>query len=191
MKKKFIIQARQTGKTEDALEQFKKSPEDTLFMYHDNYKKTFFERRLGFSSENLVSYKNIDWIRGKSHIKHVIFDEYDFFKNKSKIHKVLSPIKLESMTAYSTMNMQYHRDLYDIVRNNKMKLSIEELMDKIQDSGRFLTKKNKVEIKNLYWGFLTDLDTEILIGPPCPNAEFEKILKRKEYEVEYLNVWLV
>lgn len=130
MKKKFIIQARQTGKTEDALEQFKKSPEDTLFMYHDNYKRSFFEKRLGFSSDNLVSQENIDWIRGKSHIKHVIFDEYDFCEHKIEIWKVLSPIKLESMTAYSTMSMQYHRDLFYLVRDNKMQMSMGKLVKK-------------------------------------------------------------
>ncbi len=191
MKKVFLIQPRQSGKTTKAMYEFVKDPDNTIFVTHSYDMVKRIHDRVGGNIKNFTSsnqFKNK--IIGRRP-KNIILDEYMFFKNRDEIYKEIQVIQPENVYIFSTSDKLYDKKLFDFVKENKRRTSYQDLLKKYGDK---LTDYIEKQIYDLYYNFLTDDDT-ILIdfdfsGNMKDRSELIGILGKEQYGIEIINSYL-
>ncbi len=192
MKKYFFIQPRQSGKTTKALDIYRKSPNDSLFI---TYKADFANelcKKVNGNPKNFISSMKIkDKTVG---YKFIILDEYMFFKNKEEVYEnIVKMIDVETIYIYSTSNKQYNKYLYNFVKYCKeIGLSYSATLSEYSRYKGF-SDKTEDDIRELYYNFLTDSD--IILDDKFKKStknteELINILCKEQYEVEILNKYL-
>jgi hypothetical protein len=164
MKKTFLINNRQSGKSKIALYEFLKEPLNTMLIFHNmgqykniqiskEYKKNFYTQNSNFMG---LSFKKC------------IIDEYLFFDtiNIKNLYKDLSAIGIEELIILTTSNKLYKSDLFYFIKfckRNNIQNYEEEFFLK-NDTEEILKDKNNItkELDELYFNFLTDEDTIII-----------------------------
>jgi len=199
MKKTFMMQPRQTGKTTIAVYEFLKDPEHTLLVVpnqrmvdhiiHDILRgdgKYKWKTNI-FSS---FRFEQLPHIYSNTH--RIILDEYMFFDNKELIYKQIQSLSnaLDELLIFSTSNKQYKKTLYEFCKNAKYHdFSFNYLLP---TASKYCFEE---DFNELYYNFLTDPDTTvidtILIHNQRRENESKSMLSRKEYELEVENIWLV
>lgn len=159
MRKVFLMQPRQSGKTTKAMYEFLKDPDNTFFVTHDDDMVEYIHNRVGgnlknFASSNQFKYK----ILGRRP-KNIILDEYMFFENRDEIYKKIHVIKPENVYIFSTSDKLYDKKIFDFVKENKRTTSYQDLLQKYGDK---LTDYIEKQIYDLYYNFLTDDDTILI-----------------------------
>ena len=191
MKKVFLMQPRQSGKTTKAMYEFVKDPDNTIFVTHSYDKVKHIHDRVGGNIKNFTSsnqFKNK--IIGRRP-KNIILDEYMFFKNRDEIYKEIQVIKPENVYIFSTSDKLYDKKLFDFVKENKRTTSYQDLLKKYEDK---LTDYIEKQIYDLYYNFLTDDDTTLIdfdfSGNMKDRSELIGILGKEQYGIQIINSYL-
>ncbi len=195
MKKTFVIQPRQSGKTTMAIYEFLKDVDNTLFVTHDYGAAQMISRRIFGKNNhiNIVSCQNfIEKMRGRRY-KNIILDEYLFFKNKDDIYLFMQQyLNPENLYIFSTTDKTYSEELFEFVKKYKGGGGFYSLLD------WYYHKFNKViisdtvitQLNELYYNFLTDYDTNVIdygFKPMCDTNAMQYVLTSEEYDREILN----
>lgn len=191
MKKVFLIQPRQSGKTTKAMYEFVKDPDNTIFVTHSYDMVKHIHDRVGGNIKNFTSsnqFKNK--IIGRRP-KNIILDEYMFFKNRDEIYKEIQVIQPENVYIFSTSDKLYDKKLFDFVKENKRRTSYQDLLKKYGDK---LTDYIEKQIYDLYYNFLTDDDTILIDFDFSVNMKDRSylinILGKEQYGIEIINSYL-
>jgi hypothetical protein len=191
MRKVFLMQPRQSGKTTKAMYEFVKDPDNTIFVTHNYDMVKYIHNRVGGNLKNFTSsnqFKNK--IIGRRP-KNIILDEYMCFKNRDEIYKEIQVIQPDNVYIFSTSDKLYDKKIFDFVKENKRTTSYQELLQKYGDK---LTEYIEKQIYDLYYNFLTDDDT-ILIdvdfgGNMKDRSDLIGILGKEQYGIEIINSYL-
>lgn len=158
------MQPRQSGKTQKAIYEYLKSPEDSLFVCCNSS---------CFDYINELSYENIKNICTSnqyindikySKFKNIILDEYLYLENYQKLTEVVNEnSNIENVYIFSSPVKIYKTTLYQFVLMYKACGPFSELCE-------FFTKHFNCEIDNilrdelseLYYNFLTDDDCKLI-----------------------------
>jgi hypothetical protein len=176
MKGKFLIAARQSGKTTKAIQEYNKDSENTLFITHSMESAKYLKDKYGVnnicSCNNLMSYSV-----GKK-FKKFIIDEYLFFKNKDKVYNYLKNNNFSGVHIFSSADKRYDKKSLDKIREG---YQYGELKNEI-------TKEIYDELSN---SFLCDKNIELVIErPKYVNSDLLFTLGEKKYRLEILNDFL-
>lgn len=191
MRKVFLMQPRQSGKTTKAMYEFVKDPDNTIFVTHNYEMVKYVHNRVGGNLKNFTSsnqFKNK--IIGRRP-KNIILDEYMFFKNRDEVYKEIQVIQPDNVYIFSTSDKLYDKKIFDFVKENKRTTSYQDLLQKYGDK---LTEYIEKQIYDLYYNFLTDDDT-ILIDVDFGGNMKDKsyligILGKEQYGIEIINSYL-
>ncbi len=191
MRKVFLMQPRQSGKTTKAMYEFVKDPDNTIFVTHSYDMVKHIHDRVGGNIKNFTSsnqFKN-KFIGRRP--KNIILDEYMFFRNRDEIYKEIQVINPENVYIYSTSDKLYDKKLFDFVKENKRTTSYQDLLKKYGDK---LTDYIEKQIYDLYYNFLTDDDTILIdvdFGRTMKDrSELIGILGKERYGIETINSYL-
>lgn len=197
MKKRINVWNRQSGKTTTAIYEFLKNPEETLLI-------TFNENMCHHICKNFLrvdKHKNIIgvnkflnrdlYLNGS---KTIILDEYLFFNPEQAIdlyQKIINSNYIENLIIFSTPRKKYNKEVFDLVKKLKPILQwqmchkvIEQLLD---------IEVKAEDVRELYFNFLTDEDSEINKKSNVDKRESEhlkEILGEKKYSLEVLAEYL-
>jgi hypothetical protein len=203
MKKTFFISGRQTGKTTNAIFEFLKNPEETLFISYDDKN---ISRILNNYKNNCISqHKDIlQFIRGRRFNK-IIIDEYLYFKIKNQI-KLYNDIRylkinfygIEELFIFSSPNKIINNLIFNTIKNTKnynydifinvltLQLSNNSKIDLL----KFFLKKI-ITLEEYYYlcnSFLTDSDINIINDNISNPRMFSRnVLSESEIFGKYLN----
>lgn len=197
MKKRINIWNRQSGKTTTAIYEFLKNPEETLLI-------TFNEKMCHYIYTNFLrvdNHKNIigvnkflsrDLYLNRS--KTIIIDEYLFFNPEQAIdlyQKIINTNYIENLIIFSTPIKKYNKEVFDLVKKLKPILQWQMCHKVIK---QLLDIEVKVEdVRELYFNFLTDEDSEINKKSNVDKRESEylkEILGEKNYSLDVLAEYL-
>jgi len=195
MKKIFLMQPRQSGKTTKAIYEYIKDPENTIFVTHSLTAAHSIYEKLGGRRDNFLSSKQfINRIRGVK-IKNLILDEYMFFSKKDEIYKDIKH-NVENLYIYSTSDKTYKTNIFNFVKENKLNFPLSdviEMYDKKFCRGN-ITAEIEKEIYDLYYNFLTDYDTVLI--DTCYNYDMSDkshligVLGKEQYATQIINCYL-
>lgn len=202
MRKIFLLNPRQSGKTDKAIYEFLKDPDNTIFICHNPNLKDFLCKRINASPKlrkNFISaaqpnsFSFAYEMKGKQP-KNIILDEYMFFQNKREIYEHIMMIRPENVYIFSTSDKMYDEKIFEFVKKNKPNYSLDSLIDFYKkEKYQFYHKWEEAEkeIVELYYNFLTDYDT-ILIDHNFTNSNFEDRsnkfgMPEREYAVQIMN----
>lgn len=191
MRKVFLMQPRQSGKTTKAMYEFVKDPDNTIFVTHNYDMVKHIHDRVGGNIKNFTSSSQFSNKIIGIRPKNIILDEYMFFKNRDEIYKEIQVIQPENLYIFSTSDKLYDKKLFDFVKENKRTISYHGLLEKYRDK---LTQYIEKQIYDLYYNFLTDDDT-ILIdvdfgGNMKDRSDLIGILGKEQYGIEIINSYL-
>jgi hypothetical protein len=197
MKKRINVWNRQSGKTTTAIYEFLKNPEETLLI-------TFNEKMCHYIYTNFLrvdNHKNIigvnkflsrDLYLNRS--KTIIIDEYLFFNPEQAIdlyQKIINTNYIENLIIFSTPIKKYNKEVFDLVKKLKPILQWQMCHKVIK---QLLDIEVKVEdVRELYFNFLTDEDSEINKKSNVDKRESEylkEILGEKNYSLDVLAEYL-
>lgn len=189
----FLVQPRQSGKTNKAIYEYLKDPENTIFVVNKMEKYKNICNKCGKSKlKNFIScYNFFDKIRDVKP-KNIILDEYMFFKDKEEIYKEIIRLNPENIYVFTTMNKTYSKNIFEFVKINKVKYSYDNLvlLDEVK-----LNQYSPYEIYELYYNFITDVNTILIdrdFGLSFHNkGELRNILSEEQYDLEILNNYLI
>jgi len=193
--KYFFLQPRQTGKTINAIYEFLKDEENSLFVTHNFNNINNITSNYKLSKNNFVTYKNLEQKLIGRRWKNIILDEYLFFDDKIKLYELIkSNLKYCNLFIYSTANKVYNKEIFEFVKEFKKKYNFDEVVDLYNKFIKESTSDIIKEIKELYFNFLTDKDV-ILISKYKLEADeiysFNKfVLSEEQFNLEILNQWL-
>jgi len=167
VKKYFLVQPRCSGKTQLAIYEYYKDPDNTIFVVHGERSVSDIYRKTRGNIKNIISNFRLEHTLRGTNTKNLILDEYLSFKNKDDIYREVPHTRIENIYIFSSPDITYDKALFEFVKNNKRSLSYEELLKKYGDH---LTIYIEKQIYELYYNFLTDEDTilingESIIGP--------------------------
>lgn len=200
MRKIFLINPRQSGKTDKAIYEFLKDPDNTIFVCHNPNLKDFLCKRINASPKlrkNFISAAQPNRfayaMKGKQP-KNIILDEYMFFENKREIYDHIMMLRPENVYIFSTSDKMYDAEIFEFVKNNKQNYSLVDLIDLYKEKKyKFYHKWREVEkeIVELYYNFLTDYDT-LLIDHNFTNRNMENNVNKfgmseREYATQFMN----
>lgn len=187
MKKIFLMQPRQSGKSTKAMYEFAKDPDNTLFVTFNTEAAQYAHKIIGGKSNSFTTPKNIHDKIYSLKPRNIILDEYMFFKDKHKVYNAIKSSQVENLYIFSSSDKMYTKDLFDFVKSNKPTKSYQDLV--FENKGLFAQ-----EIYDLYFNFLTDEDTVILDKEINPNAQDKSdmlyILGPERYDIEIKNIYL-
>lgn len=191
MRKVFLMQSRQSGKTTKAMYEFSKDPNNTIFVAPNYSTVEYIRNKVGGNIKNLTTSEQfINKIIGRKP-KNIILDEYMLFKNRDEIYEQILVTRPENVYIYSTSDKLYDRELFNFVKQNKHKTSYQDLLSKYDGE---LTEGIEKQIYDLYYNFLTDHDTILIDIDFNQNKEDRSdlinILGKDKYDVEILNSYL-
>src|SRR5574344_42574 len=197
MNKRINVWNRQSGKTTTAIYEFLKNPEETLLItFNENMCHHICKNFLRVDKhKNIIGvnkFLNRDLYLNRS--KTIILDEYLFFNTEQTIdlyQKIINSNYIENLIIFSTPRKKYNKEVFDLVKKWKPILQwqmchkvIEQLLDievKVED------------VRELYFNFLTDEDSEINKKSNVDKRESEhlkEILGEKKYSLEVLAEYL-
>jgi hypothetical protein len=197
MNKRINVWNRQSGKTTTAIYEFLKNPEETLLItFNENMCHHICKNFLRVDKhKNIIGvnkFLNRDLYLNRS--KTIIIDEYLFFNPEQAIdlyQKIINTSYIENLIIFSTPRKKYNKEVFDLVKKLKPILQwqmchkvIEQLLDievKVED------------VRELYFNFLTDEDSEINKKSNVDKRESEhlkEILGEKKYSLEVLAEYL-
>lgn len=191
MRKVFLMQPRQSGKTTKAMYEFAKDPDNTIFVTHSYEMIKHIHNRVGGDIKNFTtSNQFIKKIIGRRP-KNIILDEYMFFKNRDEVYNQIQVIRPENVYIFSTSDKLYDKKLFDFVKENKRTTSYQNLLQKYGDK---LTEYIEKQIYDLYYNFLTDDDTILIDVDFCGNmkdrSDLIGILGKEQYGIQIINSYL-
>jgi hypothetical protein len=144
MEKHLYIQPRQTGKTTKLIEDFLLDPHNSIIVVISNtMRKVLIDKLLSLTDLNneiknekflfkrIISVDNLlsaRYTHGIGTIKHILFDEYFFIKNKVGVYRTIQSLRLEKLSLYSTADKEYKESLIKIVKHFK-KYNIPLILD--------------------------------------------------------------
>jgi len=185
---------RQSGKTDKAIYEYLKDPDNTIFVTHNSHSAQLIRDKVSGDMKNFISSEVfVNKLIGRR-AKTIILDEYMFFKNKDIIHKEIQVIQPENVLIYSTPNKSYDKLLYYLVKEKKNRFSYQRLVEKYSQYYE-LTKEIEKDIYDLYYNFLTDSDTKIINQSTIklPNNTIEQLklqLTSEQYLIEVKGEYL-
>jgi hypothetical protein len=181
MKKYFLVNNRHSGKTNMALYEFLKSPDDSLFITfnsastRDNLEKlklSPYKYRNSFLSAEAISQGALCSHR----YKRLILDEYfhfnlDFRKN---LPGWTYPLGIEEIYCFGTPKNLYNKQLFEFVKNlkeNNHPFDSRYTIEKIKDMKPLELPLELVmhQIEDLYYNLITDKDMIIIDNPGLHN----------------------
>lgn len=197
MRKIFLIHPRQTGKTDKAIYEYLKDPENTIFVCCNSEMKNYVCNRIGIPPKNkYITYDEnfLSFTKGRR-IKNLILDEYMFFKNKEKIYEVVHYLSPENIYVFSTSNKMYDNEIFEFVKKEKQEnWSIKSILDSYKKTKyKFYEdwEKAEEEIIDLCYNFITDPDTILIdrgFSNQVKNTEgYKYMTSSKNFEVEIKN----
>lgn len=199
MKKYFLLQARQTGKTTKAIYEYLKDDKNTLFVSFDEQSTKRVCKKAKGNPKHFISAKSFKTYatRGGANVipfKNIILDEYLFFENKSEIYKLVQYLSPENIYIFSSPNKRYEKESFDLVKNNKHNKSANEILELYIEKQGGVCKKVQNEIYELYYNFITDFDTVLIDSDlgisNSRKKELRHIMGEESYETEILNQYL-
>lgn len=197
MKKRINVWNRQSGKTTTAIYEFLKNPEETLLItFNENMCHHICKNFLRVDKhKNIIGvnkFLNRDLYLNRS--KTIIIDEYLFFNPEQAIdlyQKIINSNYIENLIIFSTPRKKYNKEVFDLVKKLKPILQwqmchkvIEQLLD---------IEVKAEDVRELYFNFLTDEDSEINKKSNVDKRESEhlkEILGEKKYSLEVLAEYL-
>lgn len=197
MKKRINVWNRQSGKTTTAIYEFLKNPEETLLItFNENMCHHICKNFLRVDKhKNIIGvnkFLNRDLYLNRS--KTIILDEYLFFNPEQAIdlyQKIINSNYIENLIIFSTPRKKYNKEVFDLVKKLKPILQwqmchkvIEQLLD---------IEVKAEDVRELYFNFLTDEDSEINKKSNVDKRESEhlkEILGEKKYSLEVLAEYL-
>jgi len=184
MDKYFFIEPRNTGKTTMAMYEFRKNPNETLYVYHNQMSAEDVSQLLGVRNNVCTQERFIsrDAFRGKK-ITRVIFDEFLFFSKIKAVYETYNEYLNDAeLLIYSTPHKIYDKVMFDTVLNCKQyegsfARAIDNFLSVKQMYGSkktYVSESEKEELSELYFNFITDPDVKIL----------HKLLPRSKKSIE-------
>jgi hypothetical protein len=192
MRKIFLMQPRQSGKTTKAMYEFVKDPENTIFVTHNYDMVKYIHDKVGGNIKNFTTSNQFhNKIIGRRP-KNIILDEYMFFKNRDEIYKEIQVIQPKNVYIFSTSDKLYDKKLLDFLKENKRATSYQDLFIKYGDK---LTEYDEKQIYDLYNNFLTDDDTVLIDvdfgGNMKDRSDLINVLGKEQYGIEIVNSYLI
>lgn len=175
MKKYFFISNRQSGKSQLALYEFLKDPENNLLICLDDQQVKRFKDTGAIEPKyfnRIISANNA--IGGKGHrVLKIIFDEYLFIdvKIRKNLHLALMPCGVEEIYCFSTPIKLYDAKMFNFIKqlkkDNKISeienfISYNQLLIEMNDSSVKTFVETRKELIDLFYNYLTDYDTQII-----------------------------
>lgn len=164
MNKYFIMQPRQSGKTQKAIYEYLKNPEDSLFICHNKACFDYIKELSYANIENICTssqyIKNVKY----SKFKNLILDEYLYFEDYRELTEAIKAnSNIENIYIFSTPVKIYKTESYQFVLMYKTGRSFNELCNlfKYQFNCNIDTTLSN-ELSELYYNFLTDGDCKII-----------------------------
>jgi hypothetical protein len=195
MKKTFLMQPRQSGKTTKAMYEYLKDSENTVFvcMNYNLARETC--KRVGGELKHFISSESFELKLRGCNPKNIILDEYMLFSNKDKIYKIIQELSPENVLVFSTSNKTYSKKLFDLVKNNKKEKTFVEILELYEKENNGIPKEINDEIYELYYNFLTDsdvklIDKDLLNLPFLEKEDIFSLIGEKNYKLEILNQYL-
>jgi hypothetical protein len=189
---KFYLSPRQTGKSNHVKILCLDDVENTLIVVQ---KQSRFDRFKNITN-NITSVRNIEnFICGKS-FKTIIFDEC--YPTKSVL-KYLIP-QCEKILIFTTMLQLYPKNLYNLVKNNKLTDSNIETIVNYHSlvCGKKFKKTDFIKLIDEIDNFiLTDNSVELIdwvkdgYVPSNYGNEHKNKLNKFQYDLEFKNEWLI
>jgi len=182
MNKIFSMQPRQSGKTYNAILEYKKDPQNTIYVVTCNstMSSSLFPKCITTGSFKRFSLDK--------RFKNIILDEYMFFENKEEIYNTINNLNIENLFIYSTSDKIYSKELFDFIKNNKLNYSYNNLLLKYQSE---FNTTDKLKFDDLYYNFITDYDTNLIEYGICShNQRLFNLLEIETYNIEILNWYL-
>lgn len=175
------MQPRRSGKTTNAIIEYKKDPLNTLYITCNSaMTKSLFPKVISSKSFNHS-------IIGKRY-KNIILDEYMFFNNKEEIYNKINQLDIENLYIYSTSDKIYSNELFDFIKYNKPNFSYNNLLLKYKSEFNTIDEN---KFNDLYFNFITDYDTKLIEYGICNhNSHLFNLLELDTYNVEVLNWYL-
>lgn len=185
MKKIFLINPRQTGKTTKAIYEYLKSPSDSIYVNITH--STCYELcdKIDGVKNNFIRYDDLSSkLKGRK-INNLILDDYLQYNNKEKIYEFINMLDIENLFIFSTSNKCYSKELIDYIKYNKYIYTFEEICEK--------KKYNEDDIYELYYNFLTDNDITIIDKElnHYNKKYLMSIIGKDAYNVEILNQYKI
>jgi len=183
----FLMQPRQSGKSEKAMIEFLKSPDDSIIITNNFDNAEFIKEKSGnsilciSSRQYLNNFKNDD-------IKTFILDEYMFYSNKEKLYNKINKSSIEKLFICSTTDKKYNKVIFEFIKENKINYTYDELLINFIS---LFPNNNKKEFDELYYNFLTDSDV-ILIDSVfnTSNKKTQRYHQDNEiYDMEIKNIY--
>lgn len=200
MKKIFLMQPRQSGKTTKAIYEFIKDPNNSLFVTTKIELAKEIHNKVGGDSNKFISCNEFrNKVLGNKTPKNIILDEYMFFKNKDEIYQIINSIQPQNVYVFSTSDKIYNKKIFDFVKENKRTTSHQDLLKKYCKEltyGGVLTDDFKKQIYDLYYNFLTDEDTVLIDYDFSRVREVNRrdlvdLLGENQYNIEIINSYLI
>ena len=190
MRKIFLLQPRQSGKTERGIYEFQKDPNNTMFVTFNEHMVKYITNRTGYYGKNIVSSNGI---RRKLHdIKPntVILDEYLLYKNKDSVYQAIQESRVKTLFIFTSAGRFYHQDIFDFVKRHKPNNRYWGVCFKF---GNNLSKDVEDEIHDLYYNFITDKSTTLIDMDLVKNdsSHLQRIMDVDQYKLEILNQYLI
>lgn len=198
MKKYFLLQPRQSGKTTKALYEYSKDPENTIFVAFNRDNADRACKSIGGDRKRFLTAERFMYSMRGYHIKNIILDEYMFFPNKKEIYDTIHIHNPENVYIFSTSNKMYDEVLFKLIKHLKVRMSLQSIIDLIKDILKTPLLANGVidELNELYYNFLTDPDTILidhfdkrLVRQRASHISIESMGK-KHFNIEILNQYL-
>lgn len=162
MRKIFLIQPRQSGKTTKAIYEFIKDPENTMFVTHNYDTVKLIHSRVGGNIKNFTSANEFhNKIIGRRP-KNIILDEYMLFNNRDEIYEEIQIIEPENVYIFTSADKLYNEKIFNFVKQNKRNTSYVNLLLKLSDNNIPHIEHIEKQVYDLYYNFLTDEDTIII-----------------------------
>jgi len=178
MNKYFFISNRQSGKTNKALYEFSKNPENSVFITHSQRENIRYELFKKHKNKIFTQDSNFRGIR----VDKIIVDEYMLFSEKQKIrlYHELQQIGASEIYIFTTLDKIYNKYIFKFVvecKKSTYQPNIENFENYIKMNNVDFTLKEdnlKVvenEINSLYNNFITDPDCKIIFEKDFLNRQ--------------------
>lgn len=192
---------RQSGKTDKALYEYLKDPENTIFISPNMTCSEKTRRKINGDKRNFMSFDNLERKLVGRRPKTLILDEYMKWDRKITLNRVINHINPERLLIFSSSDKLYRKDIFEFVKKYKYQMNHIDLSFKFfEENPHLMIQKNKTNLDNpnqigeLYFNFITDEDT-VLIDSGFESAKlYDENVRRSlgdyRYKLEILNEYL-
>lgn len=196
MEKIFLMSPRQSGKTDKALYEYLKDPENTIFISPNLQCAQMSCSKINGNKNNFISFGNLENKLVGKRPKTIILDEYMIWGKKEKINSLINYLNPERLLIFSTSDKIYRQEVFDYVKKYKYDFAFYVLESKfLNEYPQFNGNKEVLsQLFELYYNFITDNDIKLI------NSGFDSGILYKEgikeilgdyrFRLEILNEYL-